>query len=370
VGCGVIGAPIDGLWRRSCRASAAPLAGPFLASRASHVDVDSRREAAVIEARGVSRSFGDFEAVRDLSFRVDDGEIVGMLGPNGAGKTTTIRMITGFLPPSAGSITIAGHNLLQDSLAARRCIGYLPESLALYPEMRVEEYLTWRARLHGLHGAAVGRAVGRALERCLIEDVRRQIIRTLSKGYRQRVGLAMAILHEPRVLILDEPTVGLDPAQIIAIRELIRDLGSQHTVLLSTHILPEVELLCDRVQILDRGRIIAEGTSESLQEQWLGNRVLRVTLKGSGAPAAEALERLPGVRSVAVDETVADRFRVDCEPRSDSRQAIFELAVERGWVLLELSEEKASLEEVFVQLTTHEDSGGPEAHEDGAEADA
>ena len=324
----------------------------------------------MIEARGVSRRFGDFDAVRDLSFSVDDGEIVGMLGPNGAGKTTAIRMITGFLPPSSGRITVAGHDLAEEPLEARRHIGYLPESVALYPEMRVEEYLRWRARLHGLHGGAVAAAVERVLDRCLIADVRRQIIRTLSKGYRQRVGLAMAILHEPRVLILDEPTVGLDPAQIIAIRELIRDLGSQHTVLLSTHILPEVELLCDRVQILDRGRIVAEGTARSLQEQWLDSRVLHVTLQNGDAQAAEALERVPGVQSVAVDETVADRFRVDCEPRADSRQAIFELAVERGWVLLELAETKASLEEIFVRLTTHEENGegSSEQASRGAEA--
>ena len=312
----------------------------------------------MIEARNLSRSFGEFEAVRAVSFEVGEGEIVGMLGPNGAGKTTTIRMLTGFLPPSGGAITIAGHDLLQEPLLARRQIGYLPENVALYPEMRVEEYLRWRARLQRLHGAEAKAAVARVLERCLVEDVRRQIIGTLSRGYRQRVGLAMAILHDPQVLILDEPTVGLDPAQIISIRELIRDLGSEHTVLVSTHILPEVELLCNRVQILDRGRIVAQGTPGSLREQWLGNRKLRVTLQGEGGDATEALGRVGGVMSVALDATQASRFLLECEPGSDPRQEVFELVVARGWILLELSEAEASLEDVFVRLTTREDDEG------------
>ncbi|HEY4572707.1 MAG TPA: ABC transporter ATP-binding protein, partial [Thermoanaerobaculia bacterium] len=201
----------------------------------------------MIEAHSLTRRYGDFTAVDGISLSVREGEILGMLGPNGAGKTTTIRMITGFLPPTSGRVTVDGKDLFEAPREARRQVGYLPENVALYPEMRVREYLDYRARLEGLARAEARQAIAVAVERCLLEDVRDQIIGTLSKGYRQRVGLATAILHNPRVLVLDEPTVGLDPRQIISIRELIRELGRQHTLLLSTHILPEVELLCDRV---------------------------------------------------------------------------------------------------------------------------
>jgi gliding motility-associated transport system ATP-binding protein len=242
----------------------------------------------MIEARNLSRRYGDFTAVDDVSFAVDEGEIVGMLGPNGAGKTTTIRMLTGFLPPTRGKVTVGGTDLIAEPRKARRQIGYLPENVALYPEMRVDEYLAYRARLEGMSGADAGQGIAEAVDRCLLAEVRHQIIGTLSKGFRQRVGLATAILHGPPVLVLDEPTVGLDPKQIIAIRELIRELGRERTLLVSTHILPEVELLCDRVLIIDRGRIVAQGTPESLRESWLGNRRLKVTVKGAGSGAEGA----------------------------------------------------------------------------------
>jgi len=230
----------------------------------------------MIEAHDLTRRYGDFTAVNGISLSVKEGEILGMLGPNGAGKTTTIRMITGFLPPTSGTVTVDGKDLFESPREARRQLGYLPENVALYPEMRVDEYLDYRARLEGLSRGEARSAIAVAVDRCLLGDVRHQIIGTLSKGYRQRVGLATAILHNPRVLVLDEPTVGLDPKQIISIRELIRELGRQHTLLLYTHILPEVELLCDRVIIIDQGQIIAEGTPESLRERWTGNPALRV----------------------------------------------------------------------------------------------
>ncbi|MDX1384253.1 MAG: ABC transporter ATP-binding protein, partial [Thermoanaerobaculia bacterium] len=233
----------------------------------------------MIEVEHLTRRYGDFTAVDDVSFAVGAGEILGVLGPNGAGKTTTIRMVTGFLPPSGGRVTVGGIDLVARPVAARRRIGYLPENVALYPEMRVWEYLGYRARLEGVPRSEAGAAIGRAVERCLLDDVADQIIGTLSKGYRQRVGLAMAILHEPEVVVLDEPTVGLDPKQIIAIRELIREIGSQRTLLLSTHILPEVELLCDRVVIIDRGRLLAEGTPEGLRDRWLGTTRVEVELR-------------------------------------------------------------------------------------------
>jgi len=312
----------------------------------------------MIEARELNRRYGEFTAVEGVSFTVDEGEIVGMLGPNGAGKTTTIRMITGFLPPTSGRVTVGGRDLFSEPQRARREIGYLPEQVSLYPEMRVSEYLAYRARLEGLSRSEDRRAISEALERCLLEEVAGQIIGTLSKGFRQRVGLATAILHRPRVLVLDEPTVGLDPRQIIAIRELIRELGKERTLLLSTHILPEVELLCDRVVIIDRGRIVAQGTPAGLREKWLGNTVLQVGFKGEPVGAPVALGELPGVVAVEPDETASRDgmtvWSVQCAPATDPREAIFRAAVEKGWVLLQLSEQQASLEDVFVRLTTHD----------------
>jgi ABC-2 type transport system ATP-binding protein len=314
----------------------------------------------LIQARNLSRRYGDFTAVDHISFEVGEGEIVGMLGPNGAGKTTTLRMITGFLPPTEGQVTVYGKDLFGDSGAARRDIGYLPENVALYNEMRVGEYLGYRARLEGLGRAAARQAIGEAVEKCLLGEVRDQIIGTLSKGYRQRVGLATAILHRPRVLVLDEPTIGLDPKQIIAIRELIRDLGKDRTLLLSTHILPEVELLCGRVLIIDRGRIVAQGTPESLRDQWLGNALVRVALKGEPVGAPAVLGALPGVVSVRTEPGPESVYLLECErDGGDVREAVFRAAVEKGWVLLGLTAEKASLEQIFVRLTTRDTAAEP-----------
>jgi ABC-2 type transport system ATP-binding protein len=311
----------------------------------------------MIEAQNLSRRYGDFTAVDGISFSVREGEILGMLGPNGAGKTTTIRMITGFLPPTGGRVTVDGKDLFESPREARRQVGYLPENVALYGEMRVSEYLGYRARLEGLSRAEARQAIPVALERCLLTDVRDQIIGTLSKGYRQRVGLATAILHNPRVLVLDEPTVGLDPRQIISIRELIRELGRQHTLLLSTHILPEVELLCDRVVIIDRGHIIAEGTPQSLRESWTGNPSIRVGLKEAPADAGEALGRIPGI--VGVTSLEEGGWRLECERGADPREEVFRAAVANGWTLLELSRERgATLEDIFVRLTTHDAAAG------------
>jgi ABC-2 type transport system ATP-binding protein len=312
----------------------------------------------MIEAQNLVRRYGDFTAVDDVSFSVGEKEIVGMLGPNGAGKTTTIRMITGFLPPTSGKVTVAGKDLFESPREARRQVGYLPENVALYNEMRVEEYLAYRARLEGLSRPEARDAIGVAVERCLLPDVRRQIIGTLSKGYKQRVGLATAILHRPQVLVLDEPTVGLDPGQIIRIRELIRELGQERTLLLSTHILPEVELLCSRVVIIDRGRIVAQGTPESLRKS---DPSLRVTLKDAPADAPEILGRISAVTGVHPSGDGA--FTVDFRSDSDIREEVFRTAVERGWVLLELARGRASLEDLFVQLTTHDSAEEARAEE-------
>ncbi|HKV10748.1 MAG TPA: ATP-binding cassette domain-containing protein [Thermoanaerobaculia bacterium] len=314
----------------------------------------------MIEAQNLSRRYGDFTAVDGISFSVGEGEIVGMLGPNGAGKTTTIRMITGFLPPTGGRVTVAGKDLVDAPREARRELGYLPENVALYTEMRVHEYLAYRARLEGLSRGEAREAIGSALDRCLLADVKNQIIGTLSKGYRQRVGLATAILHKPKVLVLDEPTVGLDPKQIIAIRELIRQLGRERTLLLSTHILPEVELLCDRVIIIDQGKIVAEGTPQALRESFMGNPGVRVMLKEAPDGAAEALSRIPGVAGVR--STDSGTLVLDCERGADPREEVFRAVVENGWVLLELARERgATLEDLFVRLTTHDTAAEPAA---------
>jgi len=308
----------------------------------------------MIEAHDLTRHFGGFAAVSGVSFAVDEGEIVGILGPNGAGKTTTIRMLTGFLPPTSGRVTLGGRDLFGDDVSIRREIGYLPENVALYPELRVDEYLVWRGRLEGMDRVTIQRRLAAVVDRCLLGDVRRQIIGTLSKGYRQRVGLAGAILHDPKVLVLDEPTVGLDPKQIIAIRELIRELGEGHTLLVSTHILPEVELLCRRVMIIDRGRIVAEGSPESLRERWQGALGVRVGFAEAAEGQREAIESLAGVESAAPAADGPASFVLACEQGADPRAGLFRLAVERGWTLVELTPTRASLEDIFVRLTTRD----------------
>src|SRR6266536_1798584 len=271
----------------------------------------------MIEVQGLTKRFGTTPAVADVTFSVRRGEIVGFLGPNGAGKTTTMRVLTGFLPPSEGTARVDGHDIVSDSRRARASLGYLPESAALYPEMRVKEYLAYRARLEGLAGQDVPSRVDEIIGRCLLEEVADRKVENLSRGYRQRAALAGALVHQPPVLILDEPTVGLDPAQIIKIREMIRSLGRERAVLLSTHILPEVDAVCDRVLIIDRGRIIAEGTPEELRRRLAGTPIVRAAFRGEVA-AAEALASLPGV--VSAKETSGDgetRVRVECAEGTD-----------------------------------------------------
>ena len=307
----------------------------------------------MIEVENLSKVYVDEPVVRDLSFFVPEGQVLGFLGPNGAGKTTVMRMLTAFLPPTSGRVVVAGVDLDQDSVGLRRNVGYLPENVPLYPELRVDEYLRFRADVEEVPRADVRARMDDVIERCLIGDVRRQVMGTLSKGFRQRVGLAGALIHRPPVLILDEPTVGLDPNQIIKVRELITELGRDHTVLLSTHILPEVEQVCERVFIIDRGRIVADGTPDALRERLVGNPTLNVELGGANGAAREALETLPGIAAVSVRGEGC--FLLEHRADTDPREAIFHLAVEKGWVLLGLSPEKATLEDVFVRLTTREE---------------
>jgi len=325
----------------------------------------------MIEVEGLTKRYATQVAVSDVTFSVARGEIVGFLGPNGAGKTTTMRVLTGFLPPSEGTARVAGHDIVSHSRQARASLGYLPESAALYPEMRVREYLAYRARLEGLTGAGVAARVDDIVGRCLLDEVADRKVENLSRGYRQRTALAGALVHEPPVLILDEPTVGLDPAQIIKIREMIRSLGRERAVLLSTHILPEVDAVCDRVLIIDRGKIVAEGTPQELRRRLAGSPVVHAAFRGSVA-AREAVEALPGVASVEQTGTDQEtRVRVECVEGADLSEEIFHIAVSRGWVLRELMREALSLEDVFVRLTRHDEaSASVEATADGASASA
>lgn len=311
-------------------------------------------EVPVIEVQGLTKRYFDREVVKSVSFFVPEGEVLGFLGPNGAGKTTTMRMICGYLPPTAGSVKVAGVDLAQDPLGVRARIGYLPENVALYPEMRVEEFLRFRAAIEGVPAKDVSERLAYVVDRCMLGDVQRQVIGTLSKGYRQRVGLAAALIHKPPVLILDEPTVGLDPRQIVKIRELIVELGRDHTVILSTHILPEVEQVCQRVLIIDDGKIVADGTPDALRTGFSGLSAVTVDVEGAdGVTVSEVLSRIEGVEKV---EVLTDgRVQLAVRDGKAVRREVFRAAVERGWQLLELSQSVPSLEDVFLRLTTREE---------------
>jgi ABC-2 type transport system ATP-binding protein len=305
----------------------------------------------MLEVHGLKKSFYGATAVDDVTFRVESGEVLGFLGPNGAGKTTTMRMITGFLPPTAGRVVLDGVDMLARPKEAKRLLGYLPETLALYPEMRVREYVKFRAELCGVPSSPTAAAVDESIARCFVDDVADKPIGNLSKGYRQRVGLAGALVHKPKVLVLDEPTIGLDPRQIVKIRDLIRELRKEHTVLLSTHILPEVELVCDRVLIIDRGRIVATGTPETLRQQMAQVSGVLVALKGELPDADSVLRQLPGVLHAArIGAGGETRVVLEAARNADLRETIFKEVVSRGWTLLEMTPRQASLEEVFVRL--------------------
>jgi ABC-2 type transport system ATP-binding protein len=306
----------------------------------------------VIEAHGLTKRYSARTAIQDISFSVERGEILGFLGPNGAGKTTTMRILTGYLPPTEGSASIAGHDVFGDSLAARRNVGYLPESVPLYPEMTVGGYLDYMARLRRLPARRA--AIQRAMDLVHIADRERDRIGKLSKGYRQRVGLAQALLHDPPVLILDEPTVGLDPRQIIEVRELIRDLGGERTIILSTHILPEVSQLCGRVIILSQGQIAAIDTPEGLTNRLQGAERVFLQVAHWATDIAAQLRAIDGVQDV--QDRGDGAFEIQCAREHDLRATLAELAVGRGWGLLELRPVGMSLEEIFLKLTTREET--------------
>jgi ABC-2 type transport system ATP-binding protein len=307
----------------------------------------------MIHVRDLTKYYDDYPAVRDVSFDVLKGQIVGFLGPNGAGKTTTMRILAGYLTATSGQATIDGFDVFWDPIEVRRRIGYMPESCPLYPEMRVHEYLRFRAGIKGVHGAKRRQRLDYVLKRCWLTDVNRQMIGTLSKGYRQRVGLADALLGDPKVLILDEPTAGLDPTQIRSARDLIRDLGQEHTILLSTHILPEVEMTCGHVIIIARGRVAAAGSLADLVRQAGERGCLKVTVDGH--PDPEPVRQLTGVTEMsAVRVGEATRLQIVGDDPDVLAPQVYALAVERGWKLREMSVQRQTLEELFVRVTTPE----------------
>jgi ABC-2 type transport system ATP-binding protein len=303
----------------------------------------------MIQARALVKRFGSRTAVRDISFDIGKGEVVGFLGPNGAGKTTTLRMLTGYFPPTSGEIRVDGMDIFEHPREVKKKIGYLPENLPLYKEMTVGSYLDFVARIKAVRKPERKGKIDLAIERCSLEDVRKRPIGNLSKGYRQRVGIAQAILHEPEVLFLDEPTSGLDPKQIIEIRELVRKLAGQHTLVLSTHVLPEVTMTCRRVIILNEGRLAAVDTIEGLSERLRPTNRIVLKLRNADTRALEVLGKIPGV--LAVRERGDGSVLVESEKDSDVREEAAKATIEAGCGLLELQSEKLSLEEVFLKLT-------------------
>ena len=324
----------------------------------------------MIDVQNLTKYYGSFRGIENVSFRVEAGEVVGFLGPNGAGKTTTMRILTCFMPATSGKATVAGYDVFKESLEVRKHIGYLPETVPLYLEMTVESYLKYMAKLRGVPKKRVKERVETVMEACGLTHMRKRVIGHLSKGYRQRVGIAQALVHDPEVLILDEPTIGLDPKQVVEIRQLIKELGKEHTVILSTHILPEASMICRRVIIINEGRIAGnvwlEGgrvtsiqTGEGAAVQVGDRRTLSLLVRAPEDALKTALQGMPEVLDVRVED-IHDgvvRLSVDHTPDSDIREKISSLIVGNGWGLLELSPMEITLEEVFLKLVSREIEG-------------
>ncbi|PYT28320.1 MAG: MFS transporter [Acidobacteria bacterium] len=331
----------------------------------------------MIKVEGLSKRYARTLAVDDISFEVEKGQIVGFLGPNGAGKTTTMRVLTCFLPPTSGTAKISGFDVLEQALEVKRHIGYLPETPPLYPDMEVQDYLTFVGRLKGLSSSDLAKRVLDVCERCAILDVKNKLIGKLSKGYRQRVGLAQAILHNPDVLILDEPTSGLDPKQIIETRELIRSLAGDHTIILSTHILSEVEHSCERVIIINQGKLVAEDTVVNLTNRLRGSESVAVEIAASNgnldqAAVRQRLEQVAGVSRVVLKDTKDNHcvFEIESLQGRSVRADVARAIVSSGWDLNELRPVGISLEDIFLQLTAAEKSGKAELVEKKVEVKA
>ncbi len=305
----------------------------------------------MIRVENLTKYYGKRLAVDNISFNVAKGEIVGFLGPNGAGKTTTMRILTGFLAPTSGNVWIADYDMSEHSLEARQRIGYFPEAMPLYSDMTVRSYLDFSSKLRGLDKKRIKTRIEEVVNTCHLEEYVDVIIGKLSKGFRQRVGVAQAIIHEPEVLILDEPTIGIDPIQVSVTRQLIKELGKEHTVLISTHILPEVSMTCERVIIINEGKIVAEDRIENLSSLISGTKRIRLEVEGPPGKVADRLRQIDGVLQVSYENS---NYIVQCAADQDPRGKIMETIVQGGWTLLSLESVEMSLEDIFLKLTTEE----------------
>ena len=306
----------------------------------------------MVEVVGLTKFYGEVKALEEVTFDVRRGEILGFLGPNGAGKTTTMRILTGFLSPTSGTAKVAGYDVVENSLEVRRLTGYLPETVPLYNEMRVRDYLGYMARIRGIPRRRIRERVDDVVGRCGLTEVADRLIGHLSKGYRQRVGIAQALVHDPQVLILDEPTIGLDPVQVREVRQLIKSMSGERTIILSTHILPEVSMTCERVLIIHKGRIVAEDTPEGLSRRLQQSERILVRLARPPSQPLRAFSQLDGV--VRVESVGNNLFAIETPPGNDIRERVAEFVVQNGWGLLELRREELTLEDIFVNLVTRE----------------
>ncbi len=307
----------------------------------------------MIVVKDLTKYYGSFAAIQNLNFEVAAGEIVGFLGPNAAGKTTTLKILAGYMPPTGGFAAVNGYDCVGQSLAARQSLGYLPETVPLYPDLTVGQFLDFAAQAKGLDRSRRRQEVARAIADCSLESVRQTLIGVLSKGFRQRVGLAQALLGRPPLLILDEPTIGLDPAQIVEIRELIRQLAGEHTIILSSHILPEVSQLCQRVIIINRGQIVASDTPANLTQQLGHDARIHVVIHGPSADISKTLAAIPGVKGVHSQGNGA--FTLEADLDTEVRPELARRIVQNGWDLLEMKTQEFTLEDVFINLVTEEE---------------
>ena len=304
-----------------------------------------------IVVENLTKKYGEQKAVNDISFEIKTGEVVGFLGPNGAGKSTTMKIITCFMAPSSGDVRLDSDSIHTDPEAIKRKIGYLPENNPLYLDMPVVEYLRFTAEIQGVSKGDIPGRIAEMIERCGLDREKHKNINELSKGYRQRVGLAQAMIHDPEILILDEPTTGLDPNQIVEIRKLIKDLGKEKTVILSSHILSEVEATCDRILIINRGRIVADGTSDTLRSQSQGQELLKINIEAEPAEVEKSVRGLASVEKVTSIDGKDGWFHVQSKPDTSSRKEVFDLCVKNKWYLMEMSGQETRLEDVFQKLT-------------------
>jgi len=312
----------------------------------------------LIELKNITKYYGDFPAVTNISFKIEKGEIVGLLGPNGAGKSTTMKMITGFMPPTSGELSVGGNDIVSQSIEARRRIGYLPETVPLYTDMTVYSYIEYMGLLRGLNKKNIKSKVDNVIEICKLEDYRNSLISKLSKGFRQRVGISQAIIHEPEVLVLDEPTIGIDPNQVVETRQLIKNLSGEHTLILSSHILPEVSSICERVLIIHEGEIAASDTIENLSSLMSGKNKVEADIIGSPQAIVTELEKINGVKSVQFSINKSSNefstFSIESEINSDIRSEISKIIINNDWGLIRLQSMGMSLEDIFLQITTSE----------------